>query len=102
MSPGVTARFETLGKRPAGSIPRTHPLGQAAVGALAEVGIQPAFGAASTDANAAYAAGIPAVTIGITTGSGEHTPAEWIEIAPIPTGLAALADTIVRYDGKAG
>ena len=102
MSPGVTARFETLGKRPAGSIPQTHPLALAAVGALAEVGIEAGYGAASTDANAAYAAGIPAVTIGITTGSGEHTPAEWIEIAPIATGLAALADTIVRYDGKAG
>ena len=101
-SPGVTAGFKTLGKRPAGSIPDAHPLVQAAGEALAKVGIEPEYGAASTDANAAYRAGIPAITIGITTGSGEHTPGEWIEIAPIPTGLAALADAIVRYDRKAG
>ena len=65
---------------------------------LAAVGIEPEYGAASTDANAAYEAGIPPVTTGITVGSGEHTPGEWIETAPIATGLAALADTIVRYD----
>ena len=98
----LAASYQELGKRPAGSIPETHPLVAAADGALAVVGIDPEHVAASTDANAAYAAGIPAVTIGITFGSGEHTPGEWIETEPIGTGLAALADTIVRYDRKAG
>lgn len=50
----------------------------------------------------AYAAGIPAVTIGVTLGSGEHTPHEWIETEPVGAGLTALADTIVGYDRKAG
>lgn len=101
-SPGVIAGLKTLGKRPAGSVPKAHPLVQAAGEALTKVGIEAEYGAASTDANAAYAAGIPAVTIGVTTGSGEHTPEEWIDIPPITTGLAALADTIVRYDRKTG
>ncbi|MDE0288518.1 MAG: M20/M25/M40 family metallo-hydrolase, partial [bacterium] len=69
-SPLVTANFKELGKRPAGSIPAAHPLVKAAADALAEVGIQPEYAAASNDANAA---GIPAITLGITVGSGEHT-----------------------------
>jgi di/tripeptidase len=52
------------------------------------------FSAASTDANAALSAGIPAVTPGVTRGEREHTPGEWIETAPITDGLTALADTI--------
>ncbi len=98
----LATTYEELGRRPAGSIAETHPLVAAADAALTAVEIDPEHVAASTDANAAYAAGIPAVTIGITFGSGEHTPGEWIETGPIGTGLAALADTIVRYDRKAG
>jgi acetylornithine deacetylase/succinyl-diaminopimelate desuccinylase-like protein len=47
-----------------------------------------------TDANAAYAAGIPAVALGVTRGEGEHTPQEWIETAPVADGLGVLAETI--------
>jgi len=101
-SAGMTARFTELGKRPAGSIPDADPLVLAADGALAASGLRPEHIAASTDANAAYPAGLSSIAIGITFGSGEHTPEEWIEIGPIGTGLAALADTIVRYDRKAG
>lgn len=100
-SPAMTARFEWLGKRPAGSISETHPLVRAADSALAAIGMDPEHAETSTDANAAYAVGIPAVTIGITVGSGEHTPGEWIDTAPIGSGLEALADTIVRYGRKA-
>jgi acetylornithine deacetylase/succinyl-diaminopimelate desuccinylase-like protein len=53
--------------------------------------------AASTDANAAYAAGIPAIALGVTRGAGEHTPGEWIETAPIGRGVAALAETIMLF-----
>ena len=101
-SSAVRANFKELGKRPAGSIPDTHPLVRAAEDALAAIGMHPELAATSTDANAAYAAGLPAITIGITVGSGEHTPGEWIETAPIGAGLTALVDTITRYDRKAG
>ena len=49
---------------------------------------------ASTDANAAHAACLPAVALGVTRGAGEHTPQEWIETSPIGPGLETLADTI--------
>jgi acetylornithine deacetylase/succinyl-diaminopimelate desuccinylase-like protein len=65
---------------------------------LREHGISPRLTAASTDANAAYPLGIPALTLGITTGGGTHTEQEWIDIEPVPAGLAALATTIARLD----
>jgi len=58
--------------------------------------------ATSTDANAAHARGVPAIAIGITTGGGEHTTDEWIDIAPIATGVRALAATVDRYGEGVG
>jgi len=87
-----------LGDRPAGRLDPAHPLVRAAGDALREAGIVVQPVATSTDANAAHARGIPAIAIGITTGSGEHTPQEWIDTAPIPDGVRALARTVARYE----
>ena len=102
ISPGMSVTFEELGRRPAGSIAATDPLVRAADAALIAAGMRPDHVEVSTDANAAYAAGIAAIAIGITSGAGEHTPGEWIETGPIGIGLAALVDTIVGYDREAG
>jgi tripeptide aminopeptidase len=89
---------EVIGERPAGGIAPGHPLVAAATGALAAAGLTPQLTAASTDANAAYPLGIPAVTVGVTTGGGTHTEQEWIDLDPVATGLATLAATISRLD----
>ena len=99
---GVGVQLADLGRRPAGSLDVSHPLVRAAAGALEEAGIRPAFLATSTDANAAHARGIPAVAVGITTGGGEHTPQEWIDIAPIADGLSVLAATVTRFEEAQG
>ena len=93
---------EELGRRPAGGIHRSHPLVVAAADALSAAGIAPSFPTTSTDANAAHDRAIPAIAVGITTGSGEHTPSEWIDIAPIAAGVAVLAATVERFEGSAG
>jgi tripeptide aminopeptidase len=93
----ITATITDIGSRPAGQTDQDHPLVRAAVSALERVGWTAKLGAASTDANAAYAAGIPAVTLGVTCGEGEHTPQEWIETGPVGTGLAVLADTVTTF-----
>jgi acetylornithine deacetylase/succinyl-diaminopimelate desuccinylase-like protein len=95
---GIEVEVQELGSRPAGGLGAGHPLVQAATAALQEAGIVPEQVATSTDANAAHARGIPAVALGVTTGGGEHTPQEWIDIAPIADGLAILATTIVNLD----
>jgi acetylornithine deacetylase/succinyl-diaminopimelate desuccinylase-like protein len=97
----VTAEIEELGRRPAGELAATHPLAAAAATALRKAGLTSRRTAASTDANAAHAAGVPAIAIGVTTGSGEHTPDEWIDTAPLASGLACAADTITRWEGAA-
>jgi len=99
---GLDVSVTELGHRPAGGVARSSPLAQAASGALARAGIDREYRAASTDANAAYEAGIPAVALGVTRGEGEHTPGEWIETAPVAAGLAVLADTIGQFREEQG
>ncbi len=98
VEPPLTLRRRSIGSRPAGGIPHSHPLVRAAVDSLRSVGIEPRLTAASTDANAAYARGVPAVTLGVTEGSGTHTEAEWIRVGPLASGLTALARTITAFD----
>jgi acetylornithine deacetylase/succinyl-diaminopimelate desuccinylase-like protein len=95
---GVEVTVEEIGGRPAGRLESSHPLVQAAVQALADAGMEAELVASSTDANAAFALGIPAITVGITRGAGEHTLEEWIELAPVATGLQVLADTIALFE----
>lgn len=94
----MTVAVEELGRRPAGELARTHPLALAAAGALRDAGLAAAFTAASTDANAAHAAGVPAIAIGVTTGAGEHTPDEWIDTSQLGTGLRCAAATITGWE----
>jgi tripeptide aminopeptidase len=88
--PGIRATIETVGDRPAGSIPQSHPLVQICAAVLGHLGAAPQFAAASTDANAALGAGVPAVTLGITRGGGAHTVGEWIETRPMIRGVQQL------------
>ena len=99
---GLAVKVTELGRRPAGSVAHSSPLARAAADALGRAGIGCEFGAASTDANAAYEAGIPAVALGVTRGEGEHTPAEWIETTPVAAGLAVLADTVRQFREEQG
>jgi acetylornithine deacetylase/succinyl-diaminopimelate desuccinylase-like protein len=98
----VTAAIELRGRRPAGSIAETHPLIVAAQDARARVGLPPAaLEAGSTDANAAYEHGIPAITVGVSRGGGVHRADEWIESGPIQAGALAALYLIMRLTGTA-
>jgi acetylornithine deacetylase/succinyl-diaminopimelate desuccinylase-like protein len=83
--------IEVVGDRPGGSIPVTHPMVQWARQAVEATGAIPAYRAGSTDANWPLAHGIPALTIGITTGGNAHRMDEFIDLAPIGSGLLQLA-----------
>ncbi|HEX2105346.1 MAG TPA: M20/M25/M40 family metallo-hydrolase [Solirubrobacteraceae bacterium] len=102
---GLETTVEALGRRPAGAIALDHPLLEAARRARSRAGLPPAReDAASTDANAAYGRGIPAITVGVTTGGNAHRLDEYIDLAPIPAGLAALAalaEDVSRASGDA-
>ena len=102
IDPPLTVDQDVLGDRPAGHVDPDHPLVRAATEALAEVGTSATSPTTSTDANAAHARGIPAIAVGVTRGSGEHTPGEWIETAPIEDGVRALARTVERFEELRG
>lgn len=85
---GVTVESEIIGERPSGGIPATHPLVRAAVAALEAVSHhEPTLRASSTDANVPFALGIPAVCIGLTVGNNAHRLDEYVELAPLGSGL---------------
>lgn len=88
---GVELTTETIGERPAGVVAVDSPIVGLAASTLATLGIEPSFDASSTDANVPIAAGIPAVCIGLTTGGNVHRTDEFIDLAPVPTGIAQLA-----------
>lgn len=87
---GATVSVEVVGNRPAGMIPRTHPLIEASAAAIEQVGVRAEPTAGSTDANVPLSLGIPAVALGITRGGGIHSVDEWIEIAPMRQGVRQL------------
>lgn len=91
---GVNLELTVIGDRPSGSIPREHPLVQAAARSLEAAGYAPRFDTGSTDANIPLSQGRPCVCIGLTQGGNAHRPDEYIETAPVAAGLAVLAETV--------
>jgi len=90
---GLTVEIEQLGHRPGGRIAPDHPLLVVARDARTAAGLPPADErASSTDANAAHGRGIPALTVGVTTGGNAHRLDDYIDVAPIAAGLRSLEE----------
>jgi acetylornithine deacetylase/succinyl-diaminopimelate desuccinylase-like protein len=87
---GLTLTSAITSQRPAGAIPRNHPLVQLAVEALHAVGAKPTFERGSTDANIPLSLGLPAVCLGLCKGGNAHRPDEYIETAMLENGLKQL------------
>ncbi len=89
---GVAFRVEMIGDRPAGQIPESHPLMQAASGILAQLAIPERMDVriSSTDANIPLSRGIPSVCIGLTDGGDAHRLSEWIDPKPLAKGIQQL------------
>jgi tripeptide aminopeptidase len=88
--PGVTIQAEIVGDRPAGHIPREHPLVQMAAAAYGAVGIESILETASTDANIPLSRNIPAVCVGVCDGENAHRLDEYIEPVRLADGMRAL------------
>ena len=92
--PGVRVEAESIGKRTGGSIPVDHPLVRLAVSCLRDQASEPALIGGSTDANIALSRGFPAVVLGVTTGGGAHTLNEYVNVEPVPRGMASLTNFV--------
>ena len=93
-SSGLELEIEELGDRPAGAIDAEHTLVRAALDAYQAQGVECSLIASSTDANVAFAAGLPAIAVGVAFGEQEHTEAEWIDVPSIASGVTGLAMTV--------
>ncbi len=94
VEPPLRLESEIVGQRPAGRVDRDHPLVRTVLDVQRSLGLPAEFGSGSTDANAAAAFGIPAVSIGCTRGSGMHTLGERIELEPLELGCRQLSAVI--------
>ena len=94
--PGVEVYSELIGQRPAGDLPASHWLVRLAEECLIEQGIPPNPGIGSTDANVPLSLGLPAICVGLTTGSGAHTLAESINLPPLVQGMEQLYQLVTR------
>jgi len=93
---GVSVSVEVIGERPAGEILADHPLVKLALSCTREQKVEAVLTAGSTDANIPLSLGIPAVVMGITTGGAAHTTNEYINLAPIKSGMASIIGFVER------
>ena len=101
--PGIKVTMELIGKRPAGKLARNPSACTAgSAGTLQDRKIQPDLTIGSTDANIPLSLGLPAVTIGLSTGFGAHTRNEYIQTQPLANGLAQLIEVVGRGVFPAG
>jgi tripeptide aminopeptidase len=79
-TPPLSVQLRPISDRPAGEVPESDALVQAALTATRSVGRTPELAIASTDANIPISLGIPAVAIGGGGRGGDtHTTNEWYE-----------------------
>ena len=96
VEPPLTLEVEILGRRPAGRLDRRQPLLATVRRVRERLGLPDELVAASTDANAALAAGIPALCLGCAQGGEMHTPGEYIEIASLAAGREQLRSVLAE------
>jgi len=79
-SQSLTVSIETVGMRPAGRMPATAPIVQAAVSVSKALNLPVTFAEGSTDSNLPLSLGIPALTVDTGgRGSGAHTEREMFD-----------------------
>jgi tripeptide aminopeptidase len=94
----ITVNAEVIGERPAGEIPKNHPIVNLSVDCYAANGIKAKLNIGSTDANEPLSRGLPAICVGLTTGGGSHSMREYIDTKPLAVGLGTLVDLIQAID----
>ncbi len=98
-SNGVKVTAELIGSRPSGELAESHPLVQAAIECLDQIGVKAILNIGSTDANLPLSRGYAAIGIGLTYGEHAHTVNEMIYTPPLRQGLAQLINLIAKLGG---
>jgi acetylornithine deacetylase/succinyl-diaminopimelate desuccinylase-like protein len=102
-TPPLVHEARLVGERPSGETPVADPLVRAALVATRALGCEAELAAASTDASAAIALGIPAIALGAGGRAGDtHLPTEWYENDEGPLGILRALLVTVAVAGLAG
>lgn len=94
----VDALLDCFFRREAGGIAFGHPLVQAVLGVMDALGIEPDQGHSPSELSEFIARGIPAVTLGLTTGEKNRKKPDHIMIDPLLTGISQLIGTLLAID----
>ena len=94
VDPPLQLELQPVGRRPAGRTPPEHPLVAAVRRLRIGLGLPDRLGSGSTDANAAVAAGIPAVALGCARGSGMHSREERIDLRSLEFGCVQVVEVM--------
>ncbi len=96
VDPPLRITVETTGGGLRGGSTGNLRSSRAVLAARSELGLPAALGEGSTDANAALAAGLPALTLGVAYGENMHTLEERIDAGSLALGLAQLRAVVGR------
>lgn len=96
---GVTAIMEVIARTTAGGLDPGHPFVQQTCKVLHALEVKPTKTIFSATVSGCVEQGIPAISIGISNGDNVNYPDEYIEIDPIPTGVAQLIGILLSLDG---
>lgn len=97
--PPLVASVDVLARRQPGRLRRDAPLLATVRAVRAGLGLPDELDAGSTDANAALARGIPALSLGVARGSGMHTLGERIDLASLELGRHQLRAILRQWLG---
>lgn len=92
---GIQIETSVIGDRPAGCLPREHPLVQVAARSLRQASLPVFFDAGSTDANLPLSRGLPSICVGLARGGNAHRPDEYIETQELEKGYQSVV-TMIR------
>lgn len=95
---GEEVLMNLVAERKPGGIAFAHPMAAAAREIMTTLNIKPRISPSTSELAAFIARGIPALTIGLSTGEDLNEPEETLEIDPIFTGISQLLGLILAID----
>lgn len=96
---GASVGFEEISRSNAGGLTADHAFVLETRRIMAALGITPLSEPYSTAVSSFIERGVPAVTVGISTGSNLNETDEWVAVEPMLRGVAQLIGMLLAIDG---
>jgi len=94
----IDTKIDWFFRREPGGIPFAHPLVKSVIKVMSQLRIDPNQEHRPSELSEFIAHGIPAVTLGITTGETHIRRPDFVMIEPILTGVAQIIGTLLEID----